>query len=109
MQKLGLEENYWFGHQRLEYVDIGRFWQRFLFAGPFIWQALMVRESRVPEGHRGAAPASTVPDCVGGHRAVLRGRGEGRCRQTNLAVVAHWRWVVHLWVQRGFEVLATVV
>jgi nitric oxide reductase subunit B len=33
MQKLGLEHNFWFGHQGWEYVDIGRFWQWFLFIG----------------------------------------------------------------------------
>ena len=33
MQKLGLANNFWFGHQGWEYVDIGRFWQIFLFVG----------------------------------------------------------------------------
>jgi nitric oxide reductase subunit B len=27
MQKLGLANNFWFGHQGWEYTDIGRFWQ----------------------------------------------------------------------------------
>ncbi|HEY4785079.1 MAG TPA: cbb3-type cytochrome c oxidase subunit I, partial [Bacteroidales bacterium] len=27
MQKLGLIQNFWFGHQGYEYVDLGRFWQ----------------------------------------------------------------------------------
>lgn len=31
MQKLGLKTNFWFGHQGYEYVDLGRFWQLFLF------------------------------------------------------------------------------
>ena len=43
MQKLGLAENFWFGHQGYEYVDLGRFWQIFLFAGLFIWLFLMGR------------------------------------------------------------------
>ena len=43
MQKLGLIENFWFGHQGYEYVDLGRFWQIFLFAGLFIWLFLMAR------------------------------------------------------------------
>ena len=29
MQKLGLAQNFWFGHQGYEYVDLGRFWQIF--------------------------------------------------------------------------------
>jgi nitric oxide reductase subunit B len=36
-QRLGFEANFWFGHQGYEYVDLGRFWQLFLFAGLFIW------------------------------------------------------------------------
>src|SRR5690606_15614332 len=43
MQKIGLETNFWFGHQGYEYVDLGRFWQWFLFIGLFVWLALMVR------------------------------------------------------------------
>ena len=35
--------NFWFGHQGLEYVDLGRFWQLFLFVGLFIWLFLMGR------------------------------------------------------------------
>ncbi len=37
MQKLGLVSNFWFGHQGYEYVDLGRFWQLFLFVGLIIW------------------------------------------------------------------------
>ena len=29
-QRMGLEANFWFGHQGYEYVDLGRFWQIFL-------------------------------------------------------------------------------
>lgn len=43
MQKLGLVENFWFGHQGYEYVDLGRFWQLFLFVGLIIWLLLMGR------------------------------------------------------------------
>ena len=43
MQKLGLVKNFWFGHQGYEYVDLGRFWQIFLFAGFIIWLFLMFR------------------------------------------------------------------
>src|SRR5690606_19681165 len=41
MQKLDLVQNFWFGHQGYEYVDLGRFWQLFLFVGLFVWLALM--------------------------------------------------------------------
>lgn len=32
-QQMGLEMSFWFGHQGYEYVDLGRFWQIFLFVG----------------------------------------------------------------------------
>ncbi len=43
MQKLGYVQNFWFGHQGYEYVDLGRFWQIFLFVGLIIWLLLMGR------------------------------------------------------------------
>ena len=43
MQKLGFIQNFWFGHQGYEYVDLGRFWQIFLFVGLIIWLLLMGR------------------------------------------------------------------
>ena len=43
MQKLGLKYNFWFGHQGWEYVDLGRFWQLFLFVGLVLWLVLMGR------------------------------------------------------------------
>ena len=42
-QQLGDVTNFWFGHQGYEYVDLGRFWQIFLFVGLFLWLVLMVR------------------------------------------------------------------
>ena len=43
MQKLGLEYNFWFGHQGWEYADIGRFWQWFFFIGLMLWLLLVGR------------------------------------------------------------------
>ena len=43
MQKLGLDKNFWFGHQGWEYVDLGRFWQAFLFVGLLLWLTLVGR------------------------------------------------------------------
>lgn len=111
MQRLGLEENFWFGHQGLEYVDLGRFWQLFLFAGLFIWLALMVRAmwpafKRETEGRHllGLFLVSSLAI------ALFYGAGLMYGRRTNLAVVEYWRWwVVHLWVEGFFEVFATVV
>jgi nitric oxide reductase subunit B len=43
MQILGLENNFWFGHQGWEYADMGRFWQWFLFIGLMLWLVLVGR------------------------------------------------------------------
>ncbi|MFO0863289.1 MAG: nitric-oxide reductase large subunit [Gemmataceae bacterium] len=111
MQKLGYEMNFWFGHQGLEYVDLGRFWQLFLFAGLFIWLALMVRAMwpafrRETEGRHLLGLFLLASFAI----ALFYGAGLMYGRRTNLAVIEYWRWwVVHLWVEGFFEVFATVV
>ena len=73
-QKLGFVTNFWFGHQGYEYVDLGRFWQIFLFVGLFLWLFLMVRAlwPALREPGSEPAPAGAVRDRLGGDRAVLR-------------------------------------
>lgn len=110
-QRLGLEANFWFGHQGYEYVDLGRFWQLFLFAGLLIWLFLMDRAMRQAlrkaQGERHLLvlffiAAVAIP--------LFYGAGLMWGRQTNLAIAEYWRWwVVHLWVEGFFEVFATVV
>ncbi|WP_010250761.1 nitric-oxide reductase large subunit [Myroides injenensis] len=111
MQKLNLVQNFWFGHQGYEYVDLGRFWQIFLFVGLFIWLALMIRPLlpvlRTKGSHRNLIILFLV-SC--GAIALFYGAGLMWGRQTNLAIAEYWRWwVVHLWVEGFFEVFATVV
>jgi nitric oxide reductase subunit B len=110
MQKLGLVENFWFGHQGYEYVDLGRFWQIFLFAGLFIWLFLMGRALlpalRKPNENRHLLFLFLIA-CLA--IAVFYGAGLMWGRQTHLAIAEYWRWwVVHLWVEGFFEVFATV-
>ncbi|MBX3395981.1 MAG: nitric-oxide reductase large subunit [Phycisphaerae bacterium] len=110
-QKLGYVANFWFGHQGLEYVDLGRFWQIFLLAGLFIWLFLMGRAMwpalRRPGEHRGLLSMFFISSAA---IAMFYGAGLMWGRQTNLAVIEYWRWwVVHLWVEGFFEVFATVV
>jgi nitric oxide reductase subunit B len=111
MQKLGLVTNYWFGHQGLEYVDLGRFWQWFLFIGLFVWLALMVRAMwpafrRPGEGRQLLFLFMVASLAI----AIFYGAGLMYGRRSNLAVIEYWRWwVVHLWVEGFFEVFATVV
>jgi nitric oxide reductase subunit B len=111
MQHLGLEGNFWFGHQGYEYVDLGRFWQLFLFVGLFIWLALMGRAIwpafRSRDANRPLLGMFLI-SCVA--IALFYGAGLMWGRQTNLAMAEYWRWwVVHLWVEGFFEVFATVV
>ncbi len=76
MQKMGLQYNFWFGHQGWEYVDLGRFWQIFLFIGLMLWlflvgRALLAGDAR-QEGRRvDRRPAVPVH---GGDRPALRRR-----------------------------------
>jgi len=111
MQKLGLTENFWFGHQGYEYVDLGRFWQIFLFAGLFIWLFLMVRPL-MPILKKPSESRNLIILFVVASAAIASFYGAGLMwgQQTNLAIAEYWRWwVVHLWVEGFFEVFAAVV
>lgn len=111
MQKLGLETNFWFGHQGYEYVDLGRFWQIFLCIGLFLWLALMIRPL-IPVIKQKTSERSLLIMLLVASTAIALFYGAGLMwgRQTNLAIAEYWRWwVVHLWVEGFFEVFATVV
>lgn len=111
MQKLGLAENFWFGHQGYEYVDLGRFWQIFLFAGLFIWLFLMGRAIWPAIVKKSESRNLLILFLVSSIAiAAFYGAGLMWGRQTNLAMAEYWRWwVVHLWVEGFFEVFAAVV
>lgn len=110
-QQLGNVANFWFGHQGYEYVDLGRFWQIFLFVGLFVWLGLMGRAIwpafKNPEENRHLLALFVISSAA---IALFYGAGLFWGRHTNLAVAEYWRWwVVHLWVEGFFEVFATVV
>ncbi len=110
MQKLGLVTNFYFGHQGYEYVDLGRFWQAFLFIGLVLWLLLMGRAiwpalMKKDESRHLLAIFLIASIAI----AAFYGAGLMWGRQTNLAIAEYWRWwVVHLWVEGFFEVFATV-
>ncbi len=111
MQKLGLIQNFWFGHQGYEYVDLGRFWQIFLFVGLIIWLLLMGR-AILPAIKKKSESRNLLILFLISTIAIAAFYGAGLMwgRQTNLAVAEYWRWwVVHLWVEGFFEVFAAVV
>jgi nitric oxide reductase subunit B len=112
MQKLGLEHNFWFGHQGWEYVDMGRFWQWYLFIGLLLWVALVGRALwpvlRGPSTDSKAIIAllfaSTAAIGLFFGAALMWGE------HTHISEVEYWRWwLVHLWVEGFFEVFATAV
>lgn len=111
MQKLDFDVNFWLGHQGYEYVDLGRFWQIFLFIGLFLWLFLMTRAiwpafKKDVEGRNLLILFLISSAAI----ALFYGAGLMWGRTTNLAIVEYWRWwVVHLWVEGFFEVFATVV
>ena len=110
MQKLGLVSNFYFGHQGYEYVDLGRFWQAFLFIGLVLWLFLMGRAiwpalAKRDENRHLLSMFLVASVAI----AAFYGAGLMWGRQTNLAIAEYWRWwVVHLWVEGFFEVFATV-
>ena len=111
MQKLGLEHNFWFGHQGWEYADIGRFWQWFFFVGLMLWLLLVGRALwpalRADSESRSLVALlflSTV--AIGLFYAAALVWGE----HSHLSEIEYWRWwMVHLWVEGFFEVFATAV
>jgi nitric oxide reductase subunit B len=111
MQKLGYVQNFWFGHQGYEYVDLGRFWQIFLFIGLVLWLLLMGRAIWPALKQKSESRSLLILFLISTIAiAGFYGAGLMWGRQTNLAVAEYWRWwVVHLWVEGFFEVFAAVV
>ena len=112
MQTLGLEYNFWFGHQGWEYADMGRFWQIYLFIGLLLWLVLVGRALwPVLRGPKtdiktivGLMFLSTVAIGLFFGAALMWGE------HTHLSEVEYWRWwLVHLWVEGFFEVFAAAV
>ncbi|MBP6514213.1 MAG: nitric-oxide reductase large subunit [Steroidobacteraceae bacterium] len=110
-QTMGLEMNFWFGHQGWEYVDLGRFWQAFLFVGLMIWLALVGRALWPALSVKGEGRTLTLilfmsVVAIG----LFYGAGLMYGSHSHLAMIEYWRWwVVHLWVEGFFEVFATTV
>lgn len=111
MQKLGLDRNFWFGHQGWEYADIGRFWQVYLFIGLLLWLFLVgralwptLRSKSESRSIIALLFLSTV--AIGLFFGAALAWGE----RTHFSMVEYWRWwLVHLWVEGFFEVFATAV
>ena len=111
MQKLGLENNFWWGHQGWEYVDMGRFWQWFLFIGLMLGLVLVGRALWPALKERSESRSITALFFLSAVAiGLFYGVGLFWGEHTHLSMVEYWRWwVVHLWVEGFFEVFATAV
>jgi nitric oxide reductase subunit B len=110
-QKLGLDTNFWFGHQGYEYIDLGRFWQILLFVGLLLWLLLVGRALwpvlRKPSDSQPLIAAVFISTVA---IALFYAAGLAWGKHTHLSMIEYWRWwVVHLWVEGFFEVFATAV
>jgi len=106
-----LTMNFWFGHQGYEYVDLGRFWQIFLFVGLLIWLMLMFRALwpaiREKDNNNSLIVLLALASVAIG---LLYGAGLAWGEHTHISIMEYWRWwVVHLWVEGVFEVFATTI
>lgn len=105
-----LELNFWFGHQGYEYVDLGRFWQIYLFVGLLLWVVLVLRA--LWPTLKQAASGSLIFLIILSTATIglLYGAGLMWGQDTHISVMEYWRWwVVHLWVEGIFEVFATAI
>jgi nitric oxide reductase subunit B len=103
-------QNFWFGHQGYEYVDLGRFWQIYLFVGLLLWVFLVIRGLRpaLKQQQGRSLLALVVVSAVA--IGLLFGAGLMYGRSTHISIMEYWRWwVVHLWVEGIFEVFATAI
>jgi nitric oxide reductase subunit B len=108
---INLTTNFWFGHQGYEYVDLGRFWQIYLFVGLLLWMVLVLRAvapalKQREEGRSLVFLVVVAAVSIG----LLFGAGLVWGQHTNISIMEYWRWwVVHLWVEGVFEVFATAI
>ena len=102
--------NFWFGHQGYEYVDLGRFWQIFLFIGLIVWLVLMIRALLPALRKSGSKSLLFLLVVASVAIALLYGTGLFYGQDTHISIMEYWRWwVVHLWVEGVFEVFATTI
>lgn len=110
-QWFSLTMNFWFGHQGYEFIDLGRFWQAFLFVGLLLWFGLVVRAvwPALAQKNDEGRPLLIMLILSAGSIGLFYGAGLMWGQHTHISVVEYWRWwVVHLWVEGFFEVFATV-
>ena len=102
--------NFWFGDQGYEYLDLGRFWQVYLFIGLILWVGLVLRGLWPALKHQGGRSLSLLVVIATISIGLLFGAGLLYGQHAHISVMEYWRWwVVHLWVEGIFEVFATAI
>jgi len=102
--------NFWFGHQGYEYVDLGRFWQIYLFVGLMLWVGLLLRALLPAFKDKNLKSLLFVVVLATVSIGLLYAAGFMWGKNTNIAIMEYWRWwVVHLWVEGVFEVFAAAI
>ena len=102
--------NFWFGDQGYEYLDLGRFWQIYLFVGLLLWTALVLRGLWPALKQKGGRSLSFLVVISTVAIGLLFGTGLLYGQHAHISVMEYWRWwVVHLWVEGIFEVFATAI
>jgi nitric oxide reductase subunit B len=105
-----LTTNFWFGHQGYEYIDLGRFWQIYLFVGLLLWVVLVMRGLWPRFKDPGSRSLLWLVTLATVSIGLLFGAGLFYGQHTNISIMEYWRWwVVHLWVEGVFEVFATAI
>ena len=102
--------NFWFGHQGYEYLDLGRFWQIYLFIGLLLWTVLVLRGMAPALRQKGGRSLTFLVAIATVSIGLLFGAGLLYGEHTHISVMEYWRWwVVHMWVEGIFEVFATAI
>jgi nitric oxide reductase subunit B len=102
--------NFWLGHQGYEYLDLGRFWQIYLFIGLLLWTALVLRGLWPALQEKGGRSLLFLVVIATVTIGLLFGTGLLYGQHTHISIMEYWRWwVVHLWVEGIFEVFATAI
>lgn len=102
--------NFWFGHQGYEYIDLGRFWQIYLFIGLLLWMGLVLRALWPALNGKDVGSLYFLVVISTVAIGLLFGAGLFWGQHTHISIMEYWRWwVVHLWVEGVFEVFATAV
>lgn len=105
-----LKVNFWFGHQGYEYIDLGRFWQIYLFIGLMLWVLLVLRALWPALRQQSSSSLVFLVIVSTISIGLLYGAGLMWGQHTHISIMEYWRWwVVHLWVEGIFEVFATAI